>query len=88
VIPLPHNPANSNFRRMMRVYRYFRDNDGWVDRDRVMHWTGFPRPSDQPVIAYVEFANTLMRLNRIIAKSGRKIVGGLDTGEKYRMEAA
>lgn len=86
--PLQIEPAKSAFHRTMRLYRYFRDNDGWLPRDQIMHWTGFPSPKSNPVTAYVEFANTLMRLNKIIARSGRKIVGGIETGEKYRMEAA
>lgn len=86
MIPSPEKSANQNFRRMMRVYRYFRDNEGWLWRDRVMHWSGFPSPSDQPVIAYAEFANTLIRLNKALAKSGRRIVGGIETREQYRLE--
>lgn len=83
---VPAKAANTNFGRMIRTYRFMRDNDGWVDRDQIMHWTGHRRPLDAPVVAYVEFAHTLMRLNRILAKSNRKIVGGIVTGERYRME--
>jgi hypothetical protein len=86
MIPMAHGTANQNYSRMMRVYRYFRDNAAWVTRERVMHWTGFPSPKDHPVIAYVEFANTLMRLNRVLARSGRRIIGGIETSELYRME--
>lgn len=72
--------------RTTRLYRYFQQNDGWLDRDRIMHWTGFPSPKAQPILAYVEFHNALDHLNRLLAKSGSVIAGGLETGEKYHLE--
>lgn len=76
--------ANDNYGRMIRVYRYLRDN-GPSHRDKIMHWTGFSSPKDQPVIAYVEFCNEVMRLDRILRRHGMGVEGGIDTGEVYRL---
>lgn len=67
-----------------RVYRYLRDQ-GASPRDKVMHWCGFPSPRDQPVLAYVRFANSVIRLNQMLRRHGKMIEGGLDTGEIYRL---
>lgn len=72
--------------RTVRLLRYFEQNDCWVHRDRIMHWTGFPSPSRQPVCAYVEFHNAVDRLNRTLLRKGLKVAGGIQTGEKYRLE--
>lgn len=70
-----------------RVYKYLADRPGPHNRDRIMHWTGFPDPRSQPVIAYVEFANTVDRLNRRLKKHQQRVVGGIETGENYYLEA-
>lgn len=70
--------------RALRVYRYLRDS-GPSHRDKIMHWCGFPSPKDQPVIAYVEFCNEVMRLDRILRRYGMSIDGGVSTGEVYRL---
>lgn len=70
--------------RDRRVYRYLKQY-GAVLRDRVMHFCEFPSPRDQPILAYVAFANSVIRLNRALRWHGVSIEGGIDTGEVYRL---
>lgn len=72
--------------RALRVYRYLRDN-GPSHREKIIHWCGFPCPSVQPVIAYAEFANEVLRLGRILRRYGMSIEGGIATREIYRLNA-
>lgn len=70
--------------RGRRVYRYLKRH-GAVLRDRVMHFCEFPSPREQPVSAYVQFANSVTRLNRTLRWHGEAIKGGVDTGEVYKL---
>lgn len=74
--------------REIRIFRYLVQNPGFQPRDNIMHWTGFPSPKAQPVSAYVEFHNALMRLNGRIRRMGYEIVGGRTTGEQYQIVSA
>lgn len=76
--------TNDNYGRMARVYRYLRDN-GECSRNRIMYWTGFPSPKDQPVLAYVEFTQTIMHLDRILRRHGWCVIGGVETDEIYSL---
>lgn len=68
--------GNDKTERLRRVYRYLRDNPGPLPREQIMHWTGFPSPRDQPICAYVEFANAVMRLDAILRRHGREVFRG------------
>jgi hypothetical protein len=50
----------------------------------IMHWTGFPSPKSQPVAAYVEFQNAVMRLNARISRFNHQIVR-VSGAEKYEL---
>lgn len=76
--------ANQNYPRLIRLYRYLRDN-GPAHREQIIHWTGFPSPFDQPVFAYTAFARTVMRLDAVLRRHGKGVEGGVDTGEVYRL---
>lgn len=70
--------------RDRRVYRHLKQH-GAVSRDRVMHFCEFPSPREQPVSAYVQFANSVIRLNRALRWHGEGVEGGVDTGNIYRL---
>lgn len=77
--------AEDNAAHMMtRVYRFLRD-DGPQHRDKIMHWCGFRSPRQDPIIAYVEFTLTVMRLDTILRRHRMCIVGGLETNEVYKL---
>lgn len=71
--------------RLMRLYRYLDQNEGWHHRDKIMHWTGFPSPKSQPICAYVEFANAVIRLNERLRPSGWAIDRDSLSGERYAL---
>lgn len=73
-----------SYGRLTRLYRYLRDN-GPTRRDRLMHFTGFPSPKEQPISAYVEFENEIMRLDRVLRRHGRWIIGVDDRTEIYSL---
>lgn len=70
--------------RDRRVYNFLKDRKP-EPRDKIMHWCEFPSPRDQPILAYVAFANSVIRLNRALRWHGERIEGGIDTGEIYRL---
>lgn len=70
--------------RDRRVYRYLKQV-GAVPRDQLMHICEFPSPREQPVSAYVQFANSAIRLNRALRWHGEEVEGGVDTGEVYKL---
>ena len=70
------------------VLRILREAKGPLKRDDIMRAAGFPSPSSNPVIAYVMFANSVMRINQRQRRHGRQIVGGLGTNETYWLDAS
>lgn len=64
---------DKNGPRLLTLYRYLRNNRGPKPRDTIMKWTGFPAPADQPVCAYVSFANAIMRLDQVLRGRGKSI---------------
>src|SRR5690606_2920766 len=74
--------SNDNWPRLIRLYRFLRDH-GPVHRDRIMHCCDFPSPERQPVCAYVEFQNAVMRIDAILRRNGRMVIGGARAGEVY-----
>lgn len=86
-LPVHEREINHVGGRLSRLYRYLRDNPP-THRDKIMHWCDFPSPRANPVIAYVEFANEVIRLDRILRRHGKGVEGGLDTGEVYRIVEA
>lgn len=69
---------------MTRVYRFLRD-DGPAHRDKIMHQCSFRSPRQDPIIAYVEFTNVVMRLDRILRRHRMGIIGGIETNEVYKL---
>jgi len=80
--------GDDTLNRMRRVYKYLQENPKPQPRDRIMHWTGFPSPKAQPVLAYASFQNTVMRINQKLAAHGQRICGGIEFGETYWLEVS
>lgn len=70
--------------RDMRVFQFLKDRKP-EPRDKIMEWCEFPSPREQPVLAYVQFANSMIRLNHALHHLGMGVEGGVDTGEIYRL---
>lgn len=83
-LPAHEQEINASGERMIRLYRFLRDH-GPRHRDHVMHYCGFRSPKLQPVVAYVEFANAVLRLDRILRRYGRCVEGGVNTAEVYKL---
>jgi len=60
----------------VRVYRFLKRNPGQHQRDRIMDCCGFSDPKREPVLAYVAFANSVIRLNARLRRFGVAIVRG------------
>lgn len=68
---------------------YFQQRQGdWIDRNLVMSKCGFDSPSDHPVGAYAQFANSLIRVNRSIANSGLIIIPSEDALDFFSLQSA
>lgn len=86
-------PDDERHNRMVRLYRFLKGADGaYKSRDEIMQVCGF---SKFPVTGYVEFENTLIRLNGRLRKIGQKIVRASPDGtpffevvEQYKLEGA
>lgn len=70
--------------RVYWVYRYLHEH-GPVHRERITHWCGFPSPKEEPLRAYVQFHNAILRLQAILRKHRRGVSGGIDTGQIYQV---
>lgn len=80
----PYSGVPSRQERMQRVYKLLSRHDR-VERNRIMIACDFPRPQDEPVVAYALFASTIDDLNRALKKQGKGVrcLGGIETGEVY-----
>lgn len=85
VTSMPRRARNPELNRLVRLFRFLRQNQGWHHRDKIMHWTGFPSPKTQPICAYVEFANAVNRLNERIRPSGWVIARDSAASEHYAL---
>ena len=70
--------------RIYRLYRFLTEH-GPVHRERIIHWCGFPSPKQEPVSAYVQFHNAILRLETLLHRHGRGVSGGIDTGQIYQL---
>ena len=57
----------------------------WIARDSIMHACGFDNPKKQPVGAYVQFHNSLIRVNQQLKTEGLKIARSEDGAEIYSL---
>ncbi|MBB3144907.1 hypothetical protein FHS21_001308 [Phyllobacterium trifolii] len=72
---LAHNQSNLDNPLDRALLAYFYDRRGdWLDRNMVMKKCGFDSPSEHPVGAYAQFANSLIRVNREIAYRSLTII--------------
>jgi hypothetical protein len=53
-----------------------------------MRACGFDNPTEHPVGAYVQFANSLIRINRSIANSGLIIIRSEDALDLFSLQSA
>lgn len=66
---------------------YFFDRKGeWLDRNKVMKQCGFDSPSKAPVGAYVQFANSVIRVNQEIAYRGVQIIRSEDALDLFSLQ--
>ncbi len=72
--------------RDYRLRVYMRANSGiWIARDYIMSACGFDNPRAQPVGAYVQFHNSLIRVNQQLKAEGLKIARSEDGAEIYSL---
>lgn len=72
--------------RDYRLRVYMRANSGsWISHDGIMHACGFDNPKKQPVGAYVQFQNSLIRVNQQLKTEGLKIARSEDGAEIYSL---
>lgn len=72
--------------RDYRLRVYMRANSGsWIARDHIMSACGFDNPQKQPVGAYVQFHNSLIRVNQQLKAEGLKIARSEDGAEIYSL---
>lgn len=57
----------------------------WILRDRIMYACGFDRPKRHPVGAYVQFHNSIIRVNHQLKSEGLKIARSEDGAEIYSL---
>ncbi|UCA47611.1 hypothetical protein [Pseudochrobactrum sp. XF203] len=75
-----------NETRDYRLRVYMRANSGsWIARGNIMHACGFDNPKSQPVGAYVQFQNSLIRVNQQLKAEGLKIARSEDGAEIYSL---
>ena len=59
--------------RAQRIVTFLAANKGRQPRDKIMHWSSFPSPRDEPVCAYAAFAHAVMRANEALWSFGWEI---------------
>lgn len=80
------NLQQANEHRDYRLRVFMRANSGsWIVRDRIMHACGFDKPKQHPVGAYVQFHNSLIRVNQQLGAEGLKIARSEDGAEIYSL---
>lgn len=73
--------------RALLAYFHYRPGQ-WIDRNTAMRACGFDSPSEQPVGAYVQFANSLIRINREIEHRGLIIIRSEDALDLFSLQSA
>ncbi|WOC14993.1 hypothetical protein MP213Fo_04410 [Pseudochrobactrum sp. MP213Fo] len=80
---------DAHARQENRDYRlriYMRANAGrWIARDSIMLACGFDSPKRQLVGAYVQFHNSVIRVNQQLKAEGLKIARSEDGAEIYSL---
>ena len=86
-LPLHEQAVFHEGGRVYRVYRFLAEQ-GPVDRERIIHWCGFPSPRQEPLLAYTRFHNAILRLQAILRPYGWTVAGGIESQQVYRLVGA